>query len=96
MLREEKQACYTQLSLLCIYYCGVYLPGASSFSKPNNSDPVVYLCRAIKVTPTVKWRKVTQKLGPESRPDLGMAAKLIPSHGNYLPGLGTPGLSAVE
>lgn len=81
MFREGKQACCAQLSLLCIYYCGVYLPGASSFSKPNNSDPVVYLCRAIKVTPTVKWRKATQKPGLESRPVLGVAAKLFPALG---------------
>lgn len=81
MLREGKQACCAQLSLLCIYYCGVYLPGASSFSKPNNLDPVVYLCRGIKVTPIVKGRKATQKLGPESLPDLGVAAKLFPALG---------------
>ena len=81
MLREGKQVCCAQLSLLCIYYCSIYLPGASSFSKPNNSDPVVYLCRGIKVTPIVKGRKTTQKLGPESCPDLGVAAKLFPALG---------------
>lgn len=78
MLREGKPC------LLRIYYCSASLPGASSFSKPNNSDPAVYLCRGLKVTPTVKWRKATQKLGlspAESRPDLGVACQVFAALG---------------
>lgn len=70
------------------------LAGASSVSNPDYSEPIVYLSRGIKVTPTVTQRKATLELGPESSSDFGAACQILLSPGNYLPALGTRGLGA--
>lgn len=96
VLMEGKQA------VLCLCSClnssfitsALCLAGASSVSSPNQADPIVYLSRRIKVTPTVTRRKATLELGPESSSDFGAACQIILSPGNYLPALGTRGLRA--